>query len=115
MKKYLIVALLASLLAGCAHDSPCVPVYDSQGRLVHTNTCMKGTTEDNWDTAGAIAGGRRGSRPHVRDRRADPLIHPRPADTGASVEPVSALLRIIHMTTGQINSLSLAALRANRL
>ncbi|MGE6000209.1 hypothetical protein [Klebsiella quasipneumoniae] len=21
------------------------------------NTCMKGTTEDNWDTAGAIAGG----------------------------------------------------------
>ncbi|MDU4609176.1 MAG: lipoprotein, partial [Klebsiella pneumoniae] len=25
MKKYLIVALLASLLAGCAHDSPCVP------------------------------------------------------------------------------------------
>ena len=48
MKKYLIVALLASLLAGCAHDSPCVPVYDSQGRLVHTNTCMKGTTEDNW-------------------------------------------------------------------
>ncbi len=27
MKKYLIVALLASLLAGCAHDSPCVPVY----------------------------------------------------------------------------------------
>lgn len=68
MKKYLIVALLASLLAGCAHDSPCVPVYDSQGRLVHTNTCMKGTTEDNWDTAGAI-----GSRPHVRDRRADSL------------------------------------------
>ena len=57
MKKYLIVALLASLLAGCAHDSPGVPVYDSQGRLVHTNTCMKGTTEDNWDTAGAIAGG----------------------------------------------------------
>ncbi len=51
MKKYLIVALLASLLAGCAHDSPCVPVYDSQGRLVHTNTCMKGTTEDNWETA----------------------------------------------------------------
>ncbi|WP_405022477.1 hypothetical protein [Klebsiella pneumoniae] len=48
MKKYLIVALLASLLAGCAHDSPCVPVYDSQGRLVHTNTCMKGTTEVLW-------------------------------------------------------------------
>ncbi|MCS5780299.1 hypothetical protein LNP24_00045 [Klebsiella pneumoniae subsp. pneumoniae] len=63
MKKYLIVALLASLLAGCAHDSPCVPVYDSQGRLVHTNTCMKGTTEDNWENrrrnrrgAAAVAG-----------------------------------------------------------
>jgi len=28
-----------------------------QGRLVHTNTCMKGTTQDNWETAGAIAGG----------------------------------------------------------
>ncbi|EAT7613518.1 hypothetical protein E3C65_24835, partial [Salmonella enterica subsp. enterica] len=37
--------------------SPCVPVYDDQGRLVHTNTCMKGTTQDNWETAGAIAGG----------------------------------------------------------
>ncbi|WP_400169119.1 hypothetical protein [Escherichia coli] len=36
---------------------PCVPVYDDQGRLVHTNTCMKGTTQDNWETAGAIAGG----------------------------------------------------------
>ena len=24
---------------------------------VHTNTCMKGTTQDNWETAGAIAGG----------------------------------------------------------
>jgi hypothetical protein len=45
----------AALLAGCAHDSPCVPVYDDQGRLVHTNTCMKGTTQDNWETAGAIA------------------------------------------------------------
>ncbi len=33
------------------------PVYDDQGRLVHTNTCMKGTTQDNWETAGAIAGG----------------------------------------------------------
>lgn len=32
----------------------CVPVYDDQGRLVHTNTCMKGTTQDNWETAGAI-------------------------------------------------------------
>ncbi len=74
MKKYLIVALLASLLAGCAHDSPCVPVYDSQGRLVHTNTCMKGTTEDNWETAGAIAGGAAAvAQPHVRDRCSDPL------------------------------------------
>ncbi len=44
MKRFLSVALLAALLAGCAHDSPCVPVYDDQGRLVHTNTCMKGTT-----------------------------------------------------------------------
>ena len=53
MKKYLIVALLASLLAGCAHDSPCVPVYDSQGRLVHTNTCMKGAIAGG---AAAVAG-----------------------------------------------------------
>ena len=43
MKRFISVAL-AALLAGCAHDSPCVPVYDDQGRLVHTNTCMKGTT-----------------------------------------------------------------------
>ncbi len=43
MKRFISVALLAALLAGCAHDSPCVPVYDDQGRLVHTNTCMKGT------------------------------------------------------------------------
>ena len=57
MKKLILVTLLATLLAGCAHDSPCVPVYDSQGRLVHTNTCVKGTTQDNWETAGAIAGG----------------------------------------------------------
>lgn len=57
MKKFILVSLLATLLAGCAHDSPCVPVYDDQGRLVHTNTCMKGTTQDNWETAGAIAGG----------------------------------------------------------
>lgn len=57
MNKVILVALLATLLAGCAHDSPCVPVYDSEGRLVHTNTCMKGTTQDNWETAGAIAGG----------------------------------------------------------
>ena len=57
MKRFISVALLAALLAGCAHDSPCVPVYDDQGRLVHTNTCMKGTTQDNWETAGAIAGG----------------------------------------------------------
>lgn len=56
MKNFIAIALLATLLAGCAHDSPCVPVYDDQGRLVHTNTCMKGTTQDNWETAGAIAG-----------------------------------------------------------
>ncbi|EKH3316190.1 hypothetical protein O7O49_004312 [Salmonella enterica] len=53
MKRLIPVALLTTLLAGCAHDSPCVPVYDDQGRLVHTN----GTTQDNWETAGAIAGG----------------------------------------------------------
>lgn len=47
MNKVILVALLATLLAGCAHDSPCVPVYDSEGRLVHTNTCMKGTTQDS--------------------------------------------------------------------
>ena len=52
MKRLIPVALLTALLAGCAHDSPCVPVYDDQGRLVHTNTCMKGTTQDNWETAG---------------------------------------------------------------
>ena len=40
MKRLIPVALLTALLAGCAHDSPCVPVYDDQGRLVHTNTCM---------------------------------------------------------------------------
>ncbi len=62
MKRLIPVALLTTLLAGCAHDSPCVPVYDDQGRLVHTNTCMKGTTQDNWETAGAIAGGARPSR-----------------------------------------------------
>jgi hypothetical protein len=79
MKKYLIVALLASLLAGCAHDSPCVPVYDSQGRLVHTNTCMKAQQKTTGTPQARSPGGRRGSRPHVRDRRADslqPLIHP---------------------------------------
>ncbi len=48
MKRLIPAALLTALLAGCAHDSPCVPVYDDQGRLVHTNTCMKGTTQDNW-------------------------------------------------------------------
>ena len=57
MKKFILVTLLATLLAGCAHDSPCVPDSDDPGRLVHTNTCMKGTTQDNWETAGAIAGG----------------------------------------------------------
>ena len=73
MKKYLIVALLASLLAGCAHDSPCVPVYDSQGRLVHTNTCMKGTTEDNWETAARRRGAAAVAGLTFRDRRTDPL------------------------------------------
>ena len=34
MKRLIPVALLTALLAGCAHDSPCVPVYDDQGRLV---------------------------------------------------------------------------------
>ena len=57
MNKFIIVALLATLLAGCAHDSPCVTVYESEGRLVHTKTCMKGTTQDNRETAGASAGG----------------------------------------------------------
>ena len=57
MKRLIPVTLLTALLAGCAHDSPCVPVYDDQGRLVHTNTCMKGTTQDNWETAGHFPGG----------------------------------------------------------
>lgn len=57
MSKFIAAGLLAVLLSGCATESPCVPVYDDQGRLVHTNTCMKGTTQDNWETAGAIAGG----------------------------------------------------------
>lgn len=30
MKRLIPVALLTALLAGCAHDSPCVPVYDDQ-------------------------------------------------------------------------------------
>ena len=47
MKKLIAVGLLSVILAGCATDSPCVPVYDDQGRLVHTNTCMKGTTLGN--------------------------------------------------------------------
>jgi hypothetical protein len=56
MKRFISVALsLRCLLV--ARTTPCVPVYDDQGRLVHTNTCMKGTTQDNWETAGAIAGG----------------------------------------------------------
>ncbi|EIQ9163887.1 hypothetical protein LV650_004766, partial [Escherichia coli] len=55
MKKLIAVATLSAVLAGCAHDSPCVPVYDDQGRLVHTNTCMKGTMQDNWETIGVIA------------------------------------------------------------
>ena len=57
MKRLIPVTLLTALLAGCAHDSPCVPVYDAQGRLVHTNTSMKGTPHENRDTAGALACG----------------------------------------------------------
>ncbi|MGC5648370.1 UNVERIFIED_CONTAM: hypothetical protein RF648_20635 [Kocuria sp. CPCC 205274] len=53
----LFVMFLVMLLAGCAANSPCPPVYDDQGRLVHTDTCVKGETQDNWETAGAIAGG----------------------------------------------------------
>jgi hypothetical protein len=49
MKRLISVVLLTATLAGCAHDSPCVPTYDDQGRLVHTNTCVKGTTQDNWE------------------------------------------------------------------
>ena len=56
IKKLIAVATLSAVLAGCAHDSPCVPVYDDQGRLVHTNTCMKGTMQVNWETIGVIAG-----------------------------------------------------------
>ena len=56
IKKLIAAATLSAVLAGCAQNSPCVPVYDDQGRLVHTNTCMKGTTQDNWETTGAIAG-----------------------------------------------------------
>jgi len=56
MRKLCIAVVMSSMLAGCATDSPCVPVYDDQGRLVHTNACMKGTTKDNWETTGAIAG-----------------------------------------------------------
>lgn len=54
MKRLIPVALLTTLLAGCAHDSPCVPVYDDQGRLVHTNTCMRAPSQDNWETAGRL-------------------------------------------------------------
>lgn len=57
MNRPIAPVLLPALLAGCATDSPCVPVYDDRGKLVHTNTCMKGTTQDNWETAGTIAGG----------------------------------------------------------
>lgn len=57
MKKLLASVLLATTLAGCAANSPCVPTYDDQGRLVHTNECVKGSTQDNWETTAAIAGG----------------------------------------------------------
>ncbi|MEW0378594.1 hypothetical protein AB0V40_14510 [Escherichia coli] len=57
MKRLIPVALLTALLAGCAHDSPCVPVYDDQGRGGGPNTSMLWPPHDNWETAGAIAGG----------------------------------------------------------
>jgi len=41
MKRLISVVLLTATLAGCAHDSPCVPTYDDQGRLVHTNSSVK--------------------------------------------------------------------------
>ena len=56
MKRLIPVALLTALLAGCAHDSPCVPVYDDQCRLVQTNTYMKRTTQANWEKDGEFAG-----------------------------------------------------------
>jgi hypothetical protein len=55
MKRFISVALLLRCLL-VARTTLHVPVYDDQGRLVHTNTCMKGTTQDNWETA-SIAGG----------------------------------------------------------
>lgn len=57
MKKLFFIILSTAILSGCAENSACVPNYDSEGRLVHTNTCMKGTTQDNWETAGAITAG----------------------------------------------------------
>jgi len=57
MKKLAYVILSVIALSGCAQNSACVPSYDAQGRLVHTNTCMKGTTQDNWETVGAITAG----------------------------------------------------------
>lgn len=74
MNKVIIVALLATLLAGCAHDSPCVPVYDSEGRLVHTITCMKGTTQDNWKPPARLPGRSCRRWPDARHRGVDSLI-----------------------------------------
>ena len=68
MKRLIPVALLTALLAGCAHDSPCVPVYDDQG-VWFTNTCKERHNQDNWETAGAIAGGAAACWPDDGDHR----------------------------------------------
>ncbi|MEV9826141.1 hypothetical protein ACJ6UC_07990, partial [Escherichia coli] len=57
MKRLIPVALLTALLAGCAHDSPCVPVYDDQGRVGVTQNGMKGPPQDKMGTAWGIFGG----------------------------------------------------------
>lgn len=59
MKRLIPVALLTALLAGCAHDSPCVPVYDDQGRLVHTNTCIKARLRITGKRLGLLLAGQR--------------------------------------------------------
>ncbi|MEY6700521.1 hypothetical protein AB9A85_04300 [Escherichia coli] len=57
MKRLIPGALLPALGGGGAQDGPCVAVFDDRGGLFHTNTFIKATTQDNWETAGAIAGG----------------------------------------------------------
>ncbi len=59
MKRLIPVALLTALLAGVLTIRPAFRFMTIRVVLVHTNTCMKGTTQDNWETAGAIAGGER--------------------------------------------------------